>query len=76
MKYSIKLIDNFNMLKDLNNIRIRISNEFEPTQELDKYLLLEGMLDERINKAIEAIAEEVGEEEQYEKSSDIHQISI
>lgn len=72
MKYSIKLIDNFNMLKDLNNIRIRISNEFEPTQELDKYLLLEGMLDERINKAIEAIAEEVGEEEQYEKSSDIH----
>ena len=34
MKYSIKLIDNFNMLKDLNNIRIRISNEFEPTQEL------------------------------------------
>ena len=32
-------------------------------QELDKYLLLEGMLDERINKAIEAIAEEVGEEE-------------
>lgn len=63
MKYSIKLIDNFNMLKDLNNIRTRISNEFEPTQELDKYLLLEGMLDERINKAIEAIAEEVGEEE-------------
>lgn len=63
MKYSIKLIDNFNMLKDLNNIRTRISNEFEPTQELDKYLLLEGMLDERINKAIETIAEEVGEEE-------------
>lgn len=63
MKYSIKLIDNFNMLKDLNNIRTRISNEFEPTQELDLYLLLEGMLDERINKAIEAIAEEVGEEE-------------
>ena len=63
MKYSIKLIDNLNMLKDLNNIRTRISNEFEPTQELDKYLLLEGMLDERINKAIEAIAEEVGEEE-------------
>ena len=63
MKYSIKLIDNFNMLKDLNNIRTRISNEFEPTQELDKYLLLEGMLDERLNKAIETIAEEVGEEE-------------
>lgn len=63
MKYSIKLIDNFNMLKDLNNIRTRISNEFEPIQELDKYLLLEGMLDERINKAIEAINEEVGEEE-------------
>ena len=63
MKYSVKLIDNFNMLKDLNNIRTRISNEFEPTQELDLYLLLEGMLDERINKAIEAIAEEVGEEE-------------
>lgn len=63
MKYSIKLIDNFNMLMDLNDIRTRISNEFEPTQELDKYLLLEGMLDERINKAIEAIAEEVGEEE-------------
>ena len=40
MKYSVKFIDNFNMLKDLNNIRTRISNEFEPTQELDKYLLL------------------------------------
>lgn len=63
MKYSIKFIDNFNMLKDLNNIRTRISNEFEPTQELDKYLLLEGMLDERINKAIEAMDQEVGDEE-------------
>jgi len=63
MKYSVKFIDNFNILKDLNNIRTRISNEFEPTQELDKYLLLEGMLDERINKAIEAMNEEVGEEE-------------
>ena len=50
-------------VKDLNNIRTRISNEFEPTQELDKYLLLEGMLDERINKAIETMNEEVGEEE-------------
>ena len=63
MKYSVKFIDNFSMLKDLVDIRSRIANEFEPTQELDKYLLLEGMLDERINKAIEAIAEEVGEEE-------------
>ncbi|MBR2138191.1 MAG: hypothetical protein IJ966_02700 [Bacilli bacterium] len=63
MKYSVKFIDNFNILKDLNNIRTRISNEFEPTQELDKYLLLEGMLDERINKAIEAMNEEVREEE-------------
>lgn len=72
MKYSVKFIDNFNILKDLNNIRTRISNEFEPTQELDKYLLLEGMLDERINKAIEAMNEEVGEEEQYEKSSNIY----
>lgn len=63
MKYSVKFIDNFNILKDLNNIRTRISNEFEPTQELDKYLLLEGMLDERINKVIEAMNEEVREEE-------------
>lgn len=63
MKYSVKFIDNFNILKELNNIRTRISNEFEPTQELDKYLLLEGMLDERINKAIEAMNEEVMEEE-------------
>lgn len=63
MKYSVKFIDNFNILKDLNNIRTRISNEFEPTQELDKYLLLEGMVDERINKAIEAMNEEVREEE-------------
>ena len=37
--------------------------EFEPTQELDKYLLLEGMLNERMNKAIETMNEEVGEEE-------------
>lgn len=63
MKYSVKFIDNFNMLKDLNNIRTRISNEFEPTQELDKYLLLEGMLNERMNKAIEAMNEEVGVKE-------------
>ena len=48
MKYSVKFIDNFNNLKDLNNIRTRISNEFEPIQELDKFLLLEGMLGEGI----------------------------
>ena len=63
MKCSIKFIDNFNMLKDLNDIRVRASDVFEPTQELDKYLLLVTMTDERINKAINAISEEVGEGE-------------
>ena len=55
MKYGVKFIDNFNMLKDLNNIRTRISNEFEPTQELDKYLLLEGMMNEIEKETMENI---------------------
>ena len=49
MRYSVKFIDNFVMLKDLIDIRSRIANEFEPTQELDKYLLLTSIVDERIN---------------------------
>lgn len=59
MKYSVKFIDNFSMLKDLVDIRSRIANEFEPTQELDKYLLLSSIVDERINKHIEILSEEV-----------------
>ena len=59
MKYSVKFIDNFSMLKDLVNIRSRIANEFEPTQELDKYLLLTSIVDERINKHMEILSEEV-----------------
>ena len=47
MKYSIKLIDNFNMLKDLNGIRTRIANEFEPTQELDTEFSIINSIDER-----------------------------
>ena len=47
------------MLKDLIDIRSRISNEFEPTQELDKYLLLTSIVDERINKHMEILSEEV-----------------
>ena len=39
------------------------TNEMNKSQELDKYLLLEGMLNERMNKAIETMNEEVGEEE-------------
>lgn len=59
MKYSVKFIDNFSMLKDLVDIRSRIANEFEPTQELDKYLLLTSIVDERINKHMEILSEEV-----------------
>ena len=62
MKYSVKFLDNFDNLKDLNDIRNRIANEFDPSQELDKYLILISMIDERINKAIIAIDEEGGEE--------------
>lgn len=47
MKYSVKFIDNFNMLKDLINIRTRLVNEFEPVQELEKNLLLEEIIDEK-----------------------------
>lgn len=59
MKYSVKFIDNFLMIKDLVDIRSRIANEFEPTQELDKYLLLTSIVDERINKHMEILSEEV-----------------
>ena len=62
MKYSVKFIDNFSMLKDLVDIRSRIANEFEPTQELDKYLLLVGMVDERIKKSIEIMDKEIGDD--------------
>lgn len=62
MRYSVKFIDNFVMLKDLIDIRSRIANEFEPTQELDKYLLLTSIVDERINKHMETLSEEMEEE--------------
>lgn len=62
MRYSVKFIDNFVILKDLIDIRSRIANEFEPTQELDKYLLLTSIVDERINKHMETLSEEMEEE--------------
>lgn len=63
MKYSVKFIDNFNMLKDLNNIRNRLVNEFEPVQELEKYLLLEEIIDDKIKQIIEDLNEEIEREE-------------
>ena len=67
MKYSVKFIDNFSMLKDLVDIRSRIANEFEPTQELDKYLLLVGMVDERIKKSIEIMDKEIGDDNEWKE---------
>lgn len=62
MKYSVRFIDNFENLKDLTDIRSRIANEFEPSNELDKYLLLVGMVDERIKKSIEIMDKEIGDD--------------
>lgn len=62
MKYSVRFIDNFENLKDLTDIRSRIANEFEPSTELDKYLLLIGMVDERIKKSIEIMDKEIGDD--------------
>lgn len=67
MKYSVRFIDNFENLKDLTDIRSRIANEFEPSTELDKYLLLIGMVDERIKKSIEIMDKEIGDDNEWKE---------
>lgn len=64
MKYSIKLIDNFNMLNDLKNIRTWISNEFEPTQELDSEISIIDSLNKRnIEELLAFLTSKITEDE-------------
>ena len=49
-------------LKDLCDIRSRVLNEFEPLQELEKYLLVTSMIDEKINDCVKRLDENLEEE--------------
>ena len=50
MKYSVRFLDNFAMLKDLIEIRTKILDVFDPTEEPDKFLLITTLIDERLHK--------------------------
>lgn len=63
MKFSVRFLDNFAMLKDLLEIRKKMVDVFDPTQEPDKYLLITTLIDERLFKHLEVLNEEVGEED-------------
>ena len=44
-------------------IRKKMVDVFDPTQEPDKYLLITTLIDERLFKHLEVLNEEVGEED-------------
>lgn len=76
MNVSIKVLDYINELKELNEIRVRASNEFEPVQELEKYLLLVEVVDEKMKELFEKIDQEIEKEEKYEENSNISKLSV
>ena len=59
MKYSVRFIDNFAMLKDLIEIRLKILDVFDPTEEPDKFLLITTLIDERLHKHLDVLTKEV-----------------
>ena len=63
MKFSVRFLDNFAMLNDLLEIRKKMVDVFDPTQEPDKYLLITTLIVERLFKHLEVLNEEVGEED-------------
>ncbi len=76
MNVSIKVLDYINELKELNEIRTRASNEFEPVQELEKYLLLVEIVDEKMQELFEKLYQEIEKEEKYEESSNLSKLSV
>ena len=63
MKYSVRFIDNFAMLKDLIEIRSKILDVFDPTDEPYKFLLITTLIDERLHKHLDVLTKEVEEVE-------------
>ncbi len=63
MKYSVRFLDNFAMLKDLIEIRSKILDVFYPTEEPDKFLLITTLIDERLHKHLDVLTKEVEEVE-------------
>lgn len=63
MKYSVRFLDNFTMLKDLIEIRSKILDVFDPTEEPYKFLLITTLIDERLHKHLDVLTKEVEEVE-------------
>lgn len=63
MKYSVRFLDNFAMLKDLIEIRSKILDVFDHTEEPDKFLLITTLIDERLHKHLDVLTKEVEEVE-------------
>ncbi len=63
MKYSIRFLDNFYMLKSLLELRKKIVNVFDPAQEPGQFMLITSLIDERLYKHLNILSEEVKEEE-------------
>ena len=63
MKYSVRFLDNFAMLKDLIEIRSKILDVFDPTEEPYKFLLITTLIDERLHKHLDVLTKEVEEVE-------------
>ena len=59
MKYSVRFLDNFAMLKDLIEIRSKILDVFDSTEEPDKFLLITTLIDERLHKHLDVLTKEV-----------------
>ena len=59
MKYSVRFIENFAMLKFLIEIRSKILDVFDPTEEPDKFLLITTLIDERSYKHLDVLTKEV-----------------
>lgn len=59
MKYSVRFLDNFAMLKDLIEIRSKIIDVFDPPEEPDKFLLITTLIDERLHKHLDVLTKEV-----------------
>lgn len=63
MKYSVRFLDNFAMLKDLIEIILKIIDVFDPPEEPDKFLLITTLIDERLHKHLDVLTKEVEEVE-------------
>lgn len=57
-----RIVDRINEIGQLNEIRSRLANEFEPLHELNLYLCIVDIIDERIDCIINELKKNVRQE--------------